>query len=177
MKKLGLIGRALFLFVCVAVPFAVLQCGGKTANASLPREIFGISPGMSKDDAVRHLKEIGKLSREEEKRQQVWSIKDDPSFGYLAVGYDRENQVQYVTAFTKPKDGQVKRFDEIGDLTAAKKEVAGPNHRYIWEVPPQNGNSEYSVVAQGDNADHLSMLTITKPRSFEEEEEEERNER
>ncbi len=177
MNNIHFIKQCVVFSCLIVLSLVFLQCGGTKPINILPSDILGISPGMSKDDAVRHLKEIGKLSREEEKQQEVWSLKDNPAYGYLAVGYDRENQVRYITAFAKPKDGQAKRFDEIGDLKQAKAEVAGANHRYIWEVPPQDGISEYSVIAQGNNADHLSMLTITKPRSNEEEEEEERREK
>lgn len=175
---LAMILKRLFLpLVFVFLSLFATQCGGAKTNLDLPNDIFGISPGMNKEDAVRHLKEIGKLSREEEKRQQVWSLKNDPTYGYLAVGYDKDDQVRYVTAFAKPKDGQPKRFDQIGDLAKAKKEVTGPNHRYIWEIPVQKGKPEYSVTAQGDNADNLSMLTLSKPVGVDEDEEKEREER
>lgn len=130
---------------------------------------------MDKADAQRHLKEIGKLIREDEKRQEVWVLKENPTFGHLGIGYDRENRVQFVTAFAKPKDGQPMKYEEVGDLTAAKKETVGAYNRYIWDV--STGKDEgYSVTAEGGEADHLSMLTISKPNNGEDEEEEERSE-
>lgn len=168
------IKRFFLLIILVILPLFVLQCGGTKANHDLPHDILGITVGMSKGDAQRHLKEIGKLIREDEKRQEVWVLKENPTFGHLGIGYDNENRVQFVTAFAKPSDGQPMRFDEVGNLATAKKESAGGYNRYIWDVSTGE-NTGYSVTAQGGNADHLSMLTISKPENGGDEKEEDRS--
>lgn len=170
-KNLG----ASILFVLL---LTTIQCATKaTSPPNLPDNILGIKPGMSKDDAEKRLRDIGKFSRDEVKRQQVWSLRDDPHFGYVGIGYDKENQVQYITAIAKIKGGQLMRFTEVGDIKAAKEEIAGANHRYIWEVPAREGGFPYSVIAQGNNADYLSLFTLVKPEDKNEEEEEERGEK
>lgn len=164
--------------VFVVVLLITIQCASKSASApDLPDNILGIKLGMNKEDAEKHLKEIGKFSRDEAKRQQIWSLNNDPHFGYLALGYDKENQVRYVAAFAKPKGGKLMRFDEVGGLKLAKEEIVGEFHRYTWEVPAQKENSSYSVIAQGNNLDYLSMFTLAKPQNKGDEEEEEEHER
>jgi len=140
------------------------QCTGKIAPA-LPKDILGISVGMNKENAEQRLREIGKFMRDEGSREQVWSLSNNPNFGYLAVGYDENNQVRYVTAITKPQDGQPVFFKDVGDLTTAKRDVAGPNHRYIWEVAASENNSGYLIIAQGVNAEFLSLYTLSRPNN------------
>lgn len=170
--------KALFLGIFVVVLLTLMQCATKNASvASLPKDILGISVGMSKENAEQHLREIGKFMREESKRQQVWILNNNLSFGYIALGYDENNQVRYVTAIAKPKDGKPMFFKDIGDLSAAKEEIAGPNYRYTWQVPANENNSGYAVTAQGANAEFLSLYTLSKPNSSEKESEEESKER
>ncbi len=157
----------------------ILQCSNKTV-AELPKNILGISVGMNKDDAERRLREIGKFSRDEVKQQQVWSVRDDPHFGSVAVGYDNDNRVRYIAGIAKAKGGEPMRFSQVGDVSAAKAEIVEPNHKYVWEVPEKNGNPAHTVIAQGNNADYLAMLTFVNSASKnegDEEEEEERKER
>ncbi len=168
-------GKLSKLSIFIVLLLVTTQCANKSAPTSgLPDNILGIKLGMSKENAETRLKEIGKFSRDEEKNQQIWSLNNNPHFGYVAVGFDTENQVRYVAAFAKPKGGTLMRFDEVGDLKAAKEEVTGEFHRYTWEVPAEHENFSYSVIAQGNNSDYLSMFTLAKPQNKDEEEEEER---
>lgn len=171
--------KLLRLSVFIVFLLVTTQCAPNSAAISdLPDNILGIKLGMNRKDAENRLKEIGKFSRDEAKNQQIWSLNDDPHFGYLTLGYDKENQVRYVAAIAKPKGGKLMRFDEVGNLKAAKEEVVGSFHRYIWEVPARDENSSYSVIAQGNTSDYLSMFTLTKPQEKDDEEEErERKER
>ena len=167
-----LIGNPAKLSVCIILLLITMQCANKSASVSgLPDNILGIELGMNKEDAENRLKEIGKFSRQEEKRQELWSLKDNSHFGYIALGYDRENQVRYVAAIANPKGGKLMRFDEIGDLSKAKKEVVGQFHRYVWEVPAKNETSQYSVTVYGQDKEFLSNFIIAKPQNEEEEEE------
>lgn len=117
------------------MPLFVLRCGGTKANPDLSHDILGISVGINKDDAERHLKETGKLIREDETRQQVWVLKENPTFGHLGIGYDRENRVEFVTAFAKTEDGKPMKYEEVGDLVAKKE----PSARIIANQECFNG--------------------------------------
>lgn len=172
-KNVGSKGVSIFLLLMLVV-FAS-SCSSSTATANLPKDVLGISIDMSKDDAERRLREIGKFSRNDVKRQQVWSVRDNPHFGYIAIGFDRENRVSYVSAIAKIVDGKPMRFAEVGDIKTAKAEIVGANHRYEWEVPARDGSPPHSVIVLGNNADNLSMLTLAKFVVGKEEDEEERS--
>lgn len=176
----GTILNAFKSSILVVIVLTMTQCVGKTTS-ELPKDILGISIGMSKENADRRLREIGKFIREEGKRQQVWMLNDNPNLGHIAIGYSENNQVRYVTAFAKPRDGQPLPYKNVGDLSAAKEEIAGPNRRYIWQVPAQGDTPGYSVIARGGNAEFLSSYTLSKSNvsgeKSEEELEEEREER
>lgn len=156
-------GRFRLLVILFALVVSASACAKPAAN--LPKDILGVSVGMSKDDAERRLREIAKFMREDGGREQVWSLNNNPNFDYLAVGYDKEKLVRYVTAIVKPKDAQPFFFKDVGDLTKAKKEVTGPNYRYSWEIAANGKQPAYTVIAQGANADSLSLYSLKKPDS------------
>lgn len=166
------------LTISLLMVLMTLQCGGKTAvPADLPKDILGISVGMENEKAETHLKEIGKLIREEKGRQQVWVLKDDLQYGHLAVGYNKENRVQYVTAIAKPNGGTAVKPDQIGSLNTAKQEVNGPNYRYLWEVAARENNPEYLITVQGNQPESIALYTMEAVGSKDSEEEEEERER
>ena len=162
--------------IAVALIATTTQCARNTVSTeNLPEDIFGISVGMNRENAGQHLREIGKMVREDSKVEQVWLL-NDPKFSHLAIGYDEEEQVRYVTAIARSKDGQPAFFRDVGDLAKAKLEVAGPNRRYTWSAGEKK--SGYLVIAQGTNADVLSLFTLSKlnnPAGRVEEEEDERD--
>lgn len=128
----------------------------------LPDEIFGIKPGLNKTDAENRLREVGELKNEAEKRQQVWTLKNDVHFDSLAIGYDKENRVRYITAFYEGKAKERMRFTDVGDLSKAKKEVTEPHHRYTWEIPATNGKPAHIVTVYGTDKDFLTTYSLAK---------------
>lgn len=147
----------------------VTQCASKTAP-DLPKDILGINIGMNKEDAEQRLREIGKFERADRKRQQVWSLRNNPHFVYLSIGYDENDQVRYVTAIAKPKGGQPMRYSDVGDISTAKKEIVEPNYRYIWQVPANENALSYHVIVQGTQPEVLSLYTLSKLPVIEHEE-------
>lgn len=164
----------MFCLLFVTVVFAA-ACSKPAPN--LPKDILGVSVGMNKVDADRHLRATAKLNREDNQNEQLWSLSGNPNFDYLAIGYDRDDEVRYVTAIAKPKDGKPVYFKDVGDLTTAKKEVVGAHHRYSWEIAAAEKQPAYLVVAQGANAESLSLYTLTKPPDPKRQEEEEQEEK
>lgn len=162
----------------------IWQCAGKNASETsktaaplLPKDIFGVSVGMEKEDAEKKLKEIAKLIRLEGKNQEVWAIKDDPRFSHLAVGYNGENEVRYVTAYTKLTDGAPIKPDQIGDLSKAQSEAVGPNYTYVWQVPDAPAAADkdaYKVTVRGTQPETFSFYTLSAAFDRDSEEEEER---
>jgi hypothetical protein len=169
--------RQIVIALCLFVTSAMLtQCAKRAeSELNLPGDILGISVGMSAGDAQKHLKEIAKLVRIEKKRQEVWELRNDARFGYLAVGYDKENRVRYVTAIAKPRDAVLVNYSEIADLSAAKQEIVEPNRRYTWQAEARDGRPAYAVIVQGTAPNSLSMYThtiVSKEPELEDEEEE-----
>ena len=132
-------------------------------RSTVPNDVLGLTIGMDKVDAGKHLQDIAEFQRSEGTSQQVWKLKDDPNFRVVAVGYNRENKVRYVTAFVD-KDQAKERipFSGVGDLETAKAEIMEPHYRYIWEVPPVGGSEAYDVNVYGDNAEFVTIYTIVE---------------
>lgn len=148
--------------ILILLPFVLTQCAPKSAS-ELPKDILGISVGMSKENAQKRLEEIAVFERDEEKRQQVWLLKDDAHFKYLILGYDASNQVRYVTAIAEPSVAKARiRFSEVGDLSKAKKEVLEPHYKYIWQVHETDGKPDYDVYTYGDSPEFLMHYSLSK---------------
>ncbi len=126
---------------------------------------MGVSVGMNKESVEARLRSIGKFLRDDGKGEQVWLVNDNPSFGHVAIGYDENDQIRYITAIAKITGGQPMLFSDVGDLTTARQEIAGPNRRYTWEIAANGSNSGYQVIAQGVGGEAVSLYTLSRPIS------------
>lgn len=141
----------------------IMECAAKNEIAPvLPNNIFGVELGMNKPDAENRLRESGDLKNEAEKRQQVWTLKNNVHFDSLAIGYDRQDRVRYITAFYEGKAKERMRFTEVGDVSQAKKEITEPHHRYTWEVPAKDGKPAYIVTVYGIDKDYLTTYSLAE---------------
>lgn len=168
------ISRFVFIFTTLALFLVVVQCGGTKKNHNLPDNIFGVKLEMSKTDAENRLREVGELKNEAEKRQQVWTLKNDARFDSLAIGYNKENHVRYITAFYEGKAKERMRFTDVGDVTKAKKEITEPHHRYTWEVPANYGKPAYIVTIYGTDKDYLTTYSLAQKPDLNKTEEDEK---
>jgi hypothetical protein len=152
--------RPLFLAMSVFAGVALLST---TARAkSPPREILGVSIGMSFDDAQKHLANAGKPTKDESGPQgakQIWQL-DHPRFSYLIVSYDDEQKVAWLTAFAK-KTGKPMRYRDVGNLQEAR--VQG-RYFYFWTVKDKDGDG-YIVRAAGTDSERLETLSLFAPGS------------
>lgn len=152
-----------FLAAILLLLLTMPQCATNNLSAAnLPGDIFGISVGMDKADAMRLLEDSAFFERDERRRQQVWRLKSNPKYGFVLIGYDKENKVRYVTAVAREKGGTKVRYDEIADLKLAKTENLGQGRRYTWLVGQRGDKPEYIVIAQGNEADFLTLYTISQ---------------
>ena len=137
-------------------------------------EILGLRVGMEKAAAHTRLNETSEFVRNEGRNQEIWKVKDASRFAEVAVGYS-EDKVRYVTGFVdKLQAKELIPFSGIGDLRAAKAEVMGPHHRYIWDVPPTTGRDAYTINVYGDNPEFVTIYTLAaKPEGGEAAENEE----
>jgi len=148
----------------IVILLAMMQCAGRTAPApDLPKDILGVSVGLSKADAQQRLEEIATFESAGRKVGQFWKLKNDPHFSSVAVDYDKENRIRFITAFVEKTTAKEKiRFTEVGDLAKAKAEIVEPHYRYIWEVPAEGDNPAYIVNVYGDNPEFVDTYSLAK---------------
>ena len=153
--------RAFLLLLAVAQATA---CA--TAGPHPVRDLFGVTVGMPRSDAHAKLGAAGSLAREERKRQEVWTVRDDRFEGAI-VGYDPEWRVRFITAVAK-KDGTPVRYADVLDVASATHRSTGASHNYRWHPP----RARYTIVAIGNDPERLTYLTLTGEGEEEEEEDE-----
>jgi hypothetical protein len=154
----GMAALLLFLVSCAT-----------SGSARMPlSDILGVRLDMRPAAVRKALASIGKLDREERKRQEIWTVRD-PRFSSLLIGYDREGGVRYVTAIADPA-GQPVTYAEVVDIATAEHRTAGPNHTYTWT----GGHPKYSVIVIGDatRVEYLSLKEGVGELEEDEEEEE-----
>jgi hypothetical protein len=135
---------------------AFAACSAKAA----PGEILGVGIGIERAAVKELLSRIAVLERTEGTRQDVWRLKADDRFNYVAVGYDEKNMVRYVTAFADPSAKNKLRFTEVGDINAAKKEIVDPHYRYTWVIEGRDAQPGYFVSAYGDNPQFVTIYSL-----------------
>ncbi len=148
-------------WLCLAVFLLSMANCAPRQTVELPKDILGIRVGMSKEEAQKRLEEISEFERDERKQQQIWRLKNDAHYSHIAIGYDKSNQVRYLTAFADSSKKRV-RFSDIGDLSSAKQEITNPHYKYTWEIPASGENPAYFVSAYGTESEFLSSCSLMK---------------
>src|ERR1043165_4469865 len=115
-----------------------LAASAGVAQAKVRPEIMGVALEMSREAALARLKSIGRLEKEDRRRQEVWAIKD-PRISHLLVGYDADYRVRYVTAIARTDAPRI-RYEEIADLKSARRAVVQGNHKFTWEIEGRRGH-------------------------------------
>jgi len=135
------------------------QCTRKAVD--LPKDLLGIYIGMNREDAQKRLEEIATLESEARKTGQLWRLKDNPHFSHIAIDYNKENKVRYVTTLVEKVGAKERvRFTDVGDLAKAKAEILEPHYRYIWQVPADGERESYHVNVYGDNPEFVTIYTL-----------------
>lgn len=146
------------------ITFTLLTFGLASACASIQwpeTEILGLRVGMEKSAAHAHLREISEFVRQESKNQEIWQMNDTSRFSGVAVGYNKENKIRYVTAFVdKEQAKELIAFTKVGDLSNARSQIMEPHYRYVWDVRASEGKPASTVVAYGDNPEFVTMYTL-----------------
>lgn len=134
-----------------------------SAVADAPaRDILGIRLDMSKTAAHARLQKLGRLEREERKRQEVWLI-TDKRFSHILLGYDTAGKVRYVTAVAREKEQPV-RYADVADLKKARQ-MGDPkvnNFIFMWELEARGDAPKTQVIAQGRDPQHLHHLSLKR---------------
>jgi hypothetical protein len=149
--KRTVIAFAAVLFVtCASAPSSTAPM----SRVAPPTDILGIRLGMPRDAARSALAGVATLEREERRRQEVWTVTNDPRFASLIIGYTKEWNVRFVTAIAKP-DGVPVRVEDVIDTTTADHRVAGQTHTWTWTT----GTPPYYVIGIG-GPERLEYLSI-----------------
>ncbi len=138
----------------------------KTQSGS---DILGIKIGMSKEDTIKRLNEIGKLDHEERKQQEIWALNNDPHYSHLIVGFDKEKQkVRYITAKAR-ENGSRLRYSDIIDIGKAQQTSSANNYKYTEEVQANESTPGYTRIASGTDSDYLNYFSLKELNLPEEE--------
>ena len=127
------------------------------------REIMGLRLGMSKVAAHQQLQKIGRLEREERKRQEVWEVRD-PRFSHIIVGFDKGTQIRFVTAVAREDSQQRMRYRDVADLTKARQvgDIAIKNYHYVWELAARGKEPKSFIVVRGRDPEYLTTYSIKR---------------
>ncbi len=155
MKKFIWISLSLGLWAAIAI---------ETSAQELHRDILGICLNMTEEEAHQRLKAIGTFVRNEEKRQEVWQVRNE-SFSHLLIGFGKDEKVRYVTAVAREdKDARRVAYEEIGNLKKARQ-AGDPrinNFRYEWELPAEKDNPHTLVIALGRDPRFLTTYSLKR---------------
>src|SRR5690349_19163622 len=134
----------------IVVLFAVkLWCAPKAPSP----EILGIRLGMTYQQAHAKLTEIGEFKNQDE-GQEFCSLRSDPHYQTLIVGFDREHRVRYITVLAKPK-GEPIDYSDVGNVHSATSSGQPGNLIFTWKSEEPKGHFEYQAIAKGSDPHRL----------------------
>jgi hypothetical protein len=136
----------------------LVSCATSSARVT---NILGVHLDARREAVHETLANTAKLEREE-KRQEVWSLANDPNYASLIVGYSAEGNVRFVTAVAKP-DGAPVHYADVSDIVAADHQAAGETHTYTWTTGTTGAPRHY-LIAIGD-AQRVEYLSLKKAPS------------
>ena len=143
--------RLLVLFFALTLTAVTVEAKGRP-------EIMGVSLSMSRQAAQARLKAIGRLEKEERKRQEVWAV-DDPRISHLLVGYDTEYRVRYITAIARAGGPRI-RYQEVVDLKHAQRSNVQGNYKF--EAPARRGQLAYITIVHGRDPQYLDSYSVKR---------------
>jgi len=137
---------------------ALLTVTAFVADAKARPEIMGVALSMSREAAQARLKTIGRLEREEPKRQEVWAV-NDPRVSHILVGYDADYRVRYVTAIARAGGPRI-RYQEVVDITHAQRSNYQGNYKFTLEA--RRKQLAYVTIAHGRDPQYLESYSVKR---------------
>ena len=131
-----------------------------SAEAKTRPEIMGVSLSMSREAALARLKAIGRLEKEERKRQEVWAV-NDARVSHLLVGYDTEYRVRYVTAIARAGGPRI-RYQDVVDVKHAQRSNNQGNYKFTLEVDARRDRFAYVTIAHGRDPQYLDSYSVKR---------------
>jgi|ERR1700754_1325347 len=148
-KTILQIHLCLLCFLCLFV--ATVEAKGRP-------EILGVSLGMTREATQQRLKTIGRLEKEERKRQEVWAV-NDPRISHILVGYDTDYRVRYITAIARAGGPRI-RYQEVVDVKHAQRVNYQGNYKFTLEA--RRGQVAYVTIAHGRDPQYLDSYSVKK---------------
>jgi hypothetical protein len=115
---------------------------------------------MSREAALARLKAIGRLEKEERKRQEVWAV-NDARVSHLLVGYDAEYRVRYVTAIARAGGPRI-RYQDVVDVKHAQRTNNQGNYKFTLEVDARRDRFAYVTIAHGRDPQYLESYSVKR---------------
>jgi hypothetical protein len=125
-----------------------------------PPEILGIRLGMAYPQAHSRLTQIGQFKNRDE-GQEVWTLRSDPHYHVLIVGFDRERRVRYVTVLANPK-GEAVDYSDLGDVRTATSSGGLGNLVFTWKSKDQKKHIDYLAIARGSDPHRLLSYSVKR---------------
>ena len=130
-----------------------------------PRDVLGVRPGMSADEARRRLNRIGRPQTDERMKHEVWTVSDS-RISHVGLRLDsKTNLVRWVTAVARADVKRRLRYSDLADIKQAQHKTDGTNHTYIWRVPARGQRSGYVFEALGSDPQYVTSYRLL--RTFE----------
>ena len=139
-----------------------LAAVGAAEAKSPPRDILGLRLGMGEAEAHRRLARLGKEAGYEpaklERNKELWEVRDG-RIASVAVKFDDQHRVSWITAFSRP-EGKRLRYRDLGDLEKAERQGY---YIYMWKVPARGESRAYAVMARGSDPEKLGNYALFYP--------------
>ena len=144
----------------ISITFVLIAIvAGNALAKDPPRDILGVTPGMSEADARAHLDKAGHKAGDERMKHDVWQIWDN-KIVTVGVRFDAKTRVvRWVTAVAQPRSI---RYSDVGDLKTAQYRTDGRNHTYIWKVSASGSRKGYVVEALGGDPEFLTSYRLLR---------------
>jgi hypothetical protein len=136
---------------CTSLGLALLLAAGTAQARGTLRDVLGIVPGMTEEQAHQRLEPFGtkrggetEAEKREEGGREIWTLRH-PRFTYVVLIIDKDERVQYVQGYLH-KDRKPLRYRDVGDMKRAKQ--AG-YYIYVWELPARGSQPPLQIQARG----------------------------
>jgi hypothetical protein len=142
--------------------FMLISSNIHAVPAKPPREVFGLSLGMSEESVHKRLRKIAtqkKEEREEEEggEQEVWILRKGARYNYLLTKFSREHRLILVTAVAQPNRV---RYSDLGKTKDATVATDGMNYSYKWKLAAQAQERAVLLIARGSSAEFLTSYSL-----------------
>jgi hypothetical protein len=128
------------------------------------RELLGLRLSMTAAEARARLEAIGTFVRDERKKQQIWTVRDD-HFSHVIIALDKSDRLRFITAVARSDaDAKRLRYDAVGPVEQARQ-AGDPkinNFNFEWTVEPRDAEPRLLVSARGRDAAFLDTLSLKR---------------